>query len=226
MPLTVVTCTGGRPELFALCRKWVLRQTVQPARWIVTTDYGDQPFAPEADVLAIPESYEMPPTTSPSAALRAISFAIQQAGDGTDVVVMEDDDWYGPDYIKNVLSTKHWCSHQGSMYQFHLPSQRMHYGRYAEPVEGMLAYKAGNQARILKWLTDRKEGEKLDSEPIAMRQLAQIKGVGFGLPGRTGATRKHITAHRKVQIMGPDPKWRTFRSFVGADAESYLTLLR
>lgn len=223
--LTAITCTGGRPDLFALCRRWMLRQTVQPDRWVVTTDAGDAPFAPEAEVFSIPESYEHPPCRSQSSALRALSFAMSLVDNNTDVVVFEDDDWYGPRYIESVF-TDAWASHQSIMEMFHLPGSRYATGPYPDPVEGMLAFRAGNIDRVRKWLLTHPR-PPLGSTPIAdMHQLAQIKGVGFGVPGRRGATRKHISGHRKMRGMAHDPDHARFRQVVGADADAYLQLLR
>lgn len=226
--VTVVTCTGQRPELFALCRKWVLRQTRKPARWLIVVDCDDTPDAPEAEIQRLPDSFTIPPCSHPSAALRAISYALTLVSDAHDVVVMEDDDWYGASYIEEVLAPPCAFSHQRRMYQCHLPAERYSVCDYPEPVEGMLAFKAGNAERIRSWLLRRPHGDSLqhESEGIEMSQLVQVKGVGFGLPGRTGATRKHVTEHRKVQIMQPDPGNKTFQRLVGVDAHSYLSLLK
>lgn len=222
----VVTCTGGRPELFALCRRWVLRQTLPPDRWLVTTDCDDLPHAPEAEVVRIPDSYVPPPCKHMSPALRAITFAMQHIGDDADIVVMEDDDWYGPRYIETLLSAPHWCNHQKTLYQCHLPAEKvLKIETIEEPCEGMLAFKKGHRQRVLDWLVSRADGAKLDSRPLDMQQLVQVKGVGFGLPGRTGATRKHVPDHRKVKNMRADPGSTKFRQLLGADADAYLSLL-
>jgi len=226
--VTFLTCTGGRPELFALCRRWVLRQTVQPTRWVVTTDCDDLPHAPEAEVIQIPKDYVHPPCDNVSPALRALSFGIQQMDDDSHVVVFEDDDWYGPRYVETLLAADHWCPYQENIGQFHLPTSKFNYSLYtAGPVEGMLCFSPGNRDRILNWLMTHPRPPLLKSKRVPMCQLVQVKGVGYGLPGRAGQTHKHVTNHRKVKIMQPDPDHRKFRSLVGEeDAQAYLSLLQ
>ena len=38
MELTILTCTGDRPEQFRHCEVYVARQTLQATRWIVVDD--------------------------------------------------------------------------------------------------------------------------------------------------------------------------------------------
>jgi hypothetical protein len=35
---TVITPTGDRPETFALCERYLYRQTLKPSKWIVVDD--------------------------------------------------------------------------------------------------------------------------------------------------------------------------------------------
>lgn len=221
--ITVVTCTGGRPELFGLCRRWVLRQKVQPTRWIVTTDFGDEPFAPEAEV------YAVPPRRRAHAAIMAahsMAFALSLVGDDSRVVVMEDDDWYGPRYIEHLVGADGWCSHQSMVHMYHLPSKRYSLRRYVDPVVGMLSFKAGNVRRIAEWMSTVPRPPLGSVGVESMMQLVKIKGVGFGLPGRAGATRKHITGHEKIASLEPDPELSLFRNLLGPDAEDYISLLQ
>jgi hypothetical protein len=43
--VTLLTVTGGRPEAWGLCKRWMAAQTVQPDRWIIVDDVGDVPEA-------------------------------------------------------------------------------------------------------------------------------------------------------------------------------------
>ena len=223
MNLTVVTCTGGRPELFSLCRKWVLSQVMCPTRWIVTTDFGDSPHAPEAEVFKIPKG--LMPDVRP--ATRALAYALGQVDDGSDVVVMEDDDWYGPEYISTLMGTGKSVAHQSKVSMFHLPTSRYRDDDYDSPVEGTLFFRAGMKPAALNWLLKwtKKDRKPFPSFPVEMNQVVQIKGVGYGLPGRPGQTIKHITENKKVKEMLPDDGHKKFRWLLGRDADDYLKLL-
>lgn len=96
MRLSLLTCTGGRPEAFALCEKWMARQTVPWHQWVVVDDclpttkttLGQQRVEPR------PEWHLGQITLGRNlrAGLKAIT--------GDCVVVVEDDDWYSPDYLE------------------------------------------------------------------------------------------------------------------------------
>jgi hypothetical protein len=101
-PFTVVTLTGDRPEVFALCRKYLARQTIKPTQWVVVDD-GVVPLDPKH--MAIPgvslfyiRRNKLPTdpahtlTTNLQAALLVVS---------TDrLIFMEDDDWYASTYLE------------------------------------------------------------------------------------------------------------------------------
>lgn len=225
MKLTVVTCTGGRPELFALCRRWVERQTMAPTRWLVTTDCGDHPDAPSADIVRIPDDFDVAQVGTPSRATRALVYALRLVEPDSAVVIMEDDDWYGPRYIAELMASPRWMSHQLSMWLYQVPSRQYVNVDYPMPVEGMLGFKAGNVSRVIEWIL-KKPRPPIDSDPLPMQQLVQIKGAGFGLPGRRGATKKHIPGHHKLKGLHEDLDLSVFRSLLGDDADAYLRLVR
>ena len=93
--VTVITCTGDRPESFALLQKWMAKQTVLPKQWIVVDD-GREPLKKTVGF----EYIRREPTISDythtlclnlEKALAAVNY--------NKIVIMEDDDWYDPTYI-------------------------------------------------------------------------------------------------------------------------------
>ena len=75
MKITAVTCTYERPQAFALCERYIARQTRAPDQWLVLD--GPEPMGTKL--------------------LNAIKGG-KIEGDG--VVVWEDDDYYTPGWIK------------------------------------------------------------------------------------------------------------------------------
>lgn len=77
MKVTAITCTYQRPEAFALCEKYLKRQTRQPDQWLVL----DGPEAMRQKVRDCIERIE-----------------------GDIVVFVEDDDHYRPDWIESCVA--------------------------------------------------------------------------------------------------------------------------
>lgn len=96
MKISVITPTGGRHLSFKLCELWMSRQKRKPDEWIVVDDYLEptktfmnqkiirpQPFWKNGDITLA----------------RNIIKGLEVAT-GDIIFIMEDDDWYHPDYIE------------------------------------------------------------------------------------------------------------------------------
>jgi GT2 family glycosyltransferase/SAM-dependent methyltransferase len=94
--LTLITPTGDRPEAFALCERWMAHQrfagTIQ---WIVVDD-GRQPTACKAGQLLLRRE---PVATDPPHTLAANLRTALPHVRGRRVLIIEDDDYYGPGYL-------------------------------------------------------------------------------------------------------------------------------
>ncbi len=104
MNLSVVTCTGDRPEAFALCERWMARQTLQPIQWLILDDGTSPIFSrhPKQEHIYCPEFL------GPESLVKKIHYAIEQnliKGDA--VVFFEDDDWYAPNYLEVMHARLH-----------------------------------------------------------------------------------------------------------------------
>ena len=94
-PYTIITPTGDRPITFALCCQYVQRQTVPPTEWIVVDD-GKEPMS----VPSLPwikyvrrQNREFPKHSLTKQMVKALQYVTTDR-----VVIIEDDDWYSPDY--------------------------------------------------------------------------------------------------------------------------------
>lgn len=99
-PTTVITPTGDRPEAIALLRRWMAKQTLKPKQWIIVDD-GKKPLpmVHEAQVIRREPRFNDDPCTL-GANLRAAIPHIKH----DKILIMEDDDWYGPDYIETMAA--------------------------------------------------------------------------------------------------------------------------
>lgn len=234
MKFAVVTCTGGRPELFALCKRWVERQTRKPDHWFVVSDFGDvitglPDYASFHAVPPMPEHYKGPRNHEPAWAL---TYALNLVPEGWASIPMEDDDWYAPHHCEILmqhLERGSLVSYGDEVYYFHLPAQRWSYRPGENPTEGCVGIHPEGKARYLSAMLDSLQGkERWDPKDGIYKGFTKvdIKGVGFGLPGRSGTTSRHDPNHKKARIMRPDPGNRKFRELVGKDADAYLSLVR
>jgi len=101
IPFTIITPTGDRPIPFALCCQYVQRQTVLPAEWIVVDDGREGP----TQVPDLPwvkyirrQNREFPNHSLTMQMVRAL-----QEVTTDHVIIMEDDDWYSPNYCEYML---------------------------------------------------------------------------------------------------------------------------
>lgn len=107
MSLTLITPTGERPEAWALCQRWMARQTYQgPVRWIIVDD-GEKAqdvdfWRPGWDVTVLrPRPHWQPGQNTQARNFRA---ALDIIGPDAWVAIIEDDDWYSPVWLDRVES--------------------------------------------------------------------------------------------------------------------------
>lgn len=233
MKYAAVTCTGGRPELFELCKRWVMRQTLQPEVWIVTTDTGEKlsglpPFAVQHEVGKVPDSYVT--ALSYRQANWALYSACKLVPEGLAMVVFEDDDWYHQDHARLGMEfmerTHRPLAFPKQRLCAHIPVQR-----WTKVQDRAHAWEMCHQvsAKFLPfWREEIMQYGMLSPIECFYDGLtcAEIKGVGFGLPGRTGVTVRHNPVSNKIRKLWPDPGWRELRAVLGADLDLYTRLLR
>jgi hypothetical protein len=94
--VTVITCTGDRPEVFELCRRWVKNQTRQPKQWIVV----DDGYVPLLNTRGFEYHRRVPTDKDPSHTLCLNLIVGVEKAVHDKIIIMEDDDWYDPTYIE------------------------------------------------------------------------------------------------------------------------------
>jgi len=101
--IIAITCTGARPEAFALCEKYMARQTVQPDQWLVVDDCAPATKCTmgQTVIRPAPRWPEFPePNTQHRNMMAAVDYIRRGRANSTDkIIFFEDDDWYAPDYI-------------------------------------------------------------------------------------------------------------------------------
>jgi predicted O-methyltransferase YrrM len=103
---TLITCTCDRPEAFAICEKYIARQTLKPVQWIVLDD-GTVPVRPTMGQTHV----YLPECRGPGSMVSKLRQLLSSdiiAGDA--VAFIEDDDAYTSDWLE-------WCSIQLDKYE-------------------------------------------------------------------------------------------------------------
>jgi len=99
---TVITPTGSRPEAFALCEKWVAQQTLlshsHSWEWLVADD-GQIETPCTMNQIKIPVQLNNTLVSSQFSNLTALL----KYAKGRYIIVVEDDDYYGPHHFANVV---------------------------------------------------------------------------------------------------------------------------
>jgi len=231
MKFAAITCTGGRHELFRLTQRWIERQMRLPDLWIVVTDNGDvidklPPWATFAQVPPRPASWDFPGYPIPAWSL---SCALQMVPAGYAAIPMEDDDWFSKVHCSTIMSKLeqgHMISYGDEVYYFHVPAQRWQFRKGEHSTEGCIGL---HPDAIERWRLSLPSDPRWNPADGVYRGFTKvdIKGVGYGLPGRHGTTNRHNPKHKKGMIMRPDPHHLRFKKAVGAvDAQCYINLCR
>jgi hypothetical protein len=98
MKISLLTPTGGRPEAFKLCERWMKRQTIQPYEWIVVDDFE----TPTKCTMGQKIIRRTPYWQTKENTLQLNLIEGLKAVTGDIVLIIEDDDWYHPNYIENM----------------------------------------------------------------------------------------------------------------------------
>jgi cellulose synthase/poly-beta-1,6-N-acetylglucosamine synthase-like glycosyltransferase len=99
--IAAITLTGDREEAFGLCRRWMENQTVQPYTWIVVDDGKTKMKSVPKNCLYIRRE---PQTSDPKHTLILNMKEALKVLDAEYIVIMEDDEYYAPDYISQMLN--------------------------------------------------------------------------------------------------------------------------
>lgn len=240
MKLSLVTCTCDRPEAFALCERWMSRQTLAPLEWLVLDD-GEKPIVPTRGQ----QHFRLPECRGPLSMLRKLQwlFNHQDQVRGDAIVFIEDDDWYHPEYLERVnarllmadvigegraiyynVEDRWWFIHS-NMEHASLCSTAIHRDEWKHAAL-VLSAGTNNFIDMKLWRYFRQNGIGQVFDPNEGGRFT----IGIkGMPGKRGYGVGH---KRTMKPGGDDPtktivfdrEWVKLRSLLGADAQSYIDL--
>ena len=224
--ITAITPTGDRPLAFALCQRWMSQQTMKPDQWLVIDD-GAVPLEPVISMDYVRrERRPEDPIVTLIANLRMALPLIR----GDMIVIIEDDEYYAPGYIRAMadqLAAHEVVGIRCSKY-YHLPTGKWanigNRGHASLAETGFRAsflpafdkeLRGDTYLDIRLWRSIGKRGYLFGDE-----QSSLYLGIK-GLPGRPGIG----LGHNPRMYRAIDPHRAILRQFTGTDSRIYLDIL-
>lgn len=225
--LTLLTATGARPAAWALCERWMARQDYTgPVRWIIVDDGPEpQPVTFQREgwqlVLVRPSPHWAPGQNTQA---RNLLKGLAAVGPEERLVIIEDDDWYAPDWLTTVAAELEHAELVGEhRARYYNVEQRR--GRQLANTGHASLCSTAMRGSALRDFADacRSRPKFIDLElwrrPRERRLFGGHRVVGIkGLPGRGGIGMGHDPDFKGEA----DPCGSLLRDWIGADAEVYL----
>lgn len=231
--LTVITLTGGRPEAFALLRRWIHRQTFSgPVRWIVIDDC----WPPTSIGVAPPnwavETIRVTPHWRPgeNTQMRNLKLALSIVGDDELVTFMEDDECYAAGWLDRVAREMALRPIVGQRMcrKYNLATRR--YRELLAPTNASLCATAvtGAPLAALRNIVATTERRIVDRHLWRMFPTGRLFSGSYvtslkRMPGRDGIDSGHRADFGDGE---DDAEASTLRRWLGADFEHYERFIR
>lgn len=212
--ITAITPTGGRPQALALLDHYMTRQTCQDFRWVVLDDCDPQTSPPNRADKIIRPAWRWNYNNTQH---RSMLELLKEPGP---VVVVEDDDWIHPDWIrvtKDRLET-HDLVGERRTYYYHVYSRT--WRRMKNRAHSSLCATACRDRAKDELIQVCREGHRMidhalwRKHPGKLYDTAYVVGIK-GLQGRPGIG----VGHR--MIGEPDKDMAKLRDLIGDDYRHY-----
>jgi len=228
MRITALTCTGDRPEAFALCEKYMARQTLKPFQWIVVCD-GKTPTKCNMGQ----EFYYRPNYVGPESLKNKVREVVtSRMVKGDALQFFEDDDFFDPRWLE-------FCAEKLEKYDMIGEGRAIYHnirGRYWNRHDNMnhaslcstairtsmLAAVSASCSNPNRWIDD-----MLWQKPHLIKKVfdplhtnsGKPLTVGIkGMPGRVGYSWQHV---RRPIEASDDLDLEYLRYLIGDDAKFY-----
>lgn len=231
--VTLITCTGDRPEAFRLCEHYMARQTHQDFNWIVVDD-GETP----TETTKGQQYIRLEPAKSPPESFRRNLSVGLSAASAKKVLFIEDDDLYLPFYVELMcrlldrweiagegrcryyhVGYRMWKEHTNTAHAS-LCQTGMRVGPVTAKFLGMLRSSGRpQQADGSIWKRQGIEEEKKFLIPCSTQVIATK-----GLPGRKGLGIHHTYEELQQNGYQDDPHLQLLTRWAGDSAANYASM--
>lgn len=221
--IKLLTTTGGRPEAWELCKRWMRQQTLQADAWIIVDDCpvpSDMSGITVPTMLVRPQPFWQPGENTQARNLLA---ALESVNHDDIVIIIEDDDYYAPTYVHSMVE---WCKRyelvgeRNALY-YHIGKREY---RYCGNTSHASLCATAMRGKVINFFAQicRTNRKFIDIE--LWRKYRGTKKlfdthmtVGIkGLPGRAGIGGGHRMNGK------PDPNGELLKKRLGDDAAAYI----
>lgn len=218
--ITLITPTGGRPEAFALCEQYVGRRNTDLAiQWIVVNDYDDAPHLMATDIIRPHPRWKEGDKTLG----RNIKAAVE-AVQSDFVLIIEDDDWYSPEYIQHYYNKLQLVELYGQGAARYYNVATTQYMIHTNRKHASLC-QTGIRIEALKKHLYCFDGDypfhdlELWKIPVT-KQVDPMSNLCIGIKGMTGRAGLGM-GHRQDLSLTKDREYVMLRQWIGEDVENY-----
>lgn len=221
--ITLLTCTGDRPELFRRLERWMLRQSLRWTDWIVVDD-GYEPTACTLGQRYVRLPAGRSPADSFATNMEAAFREHERLRNSDFVFVIEDDDWYGPNYLASLAVglMEHDLAGERRLPMYHVAGRAYRTcGNRNYATLCATAFRAAVIPQILP-LIDRGD-TSLDCRiwyRVRGSKLLRRTGHCVGLKGQDG--RRGLSNGHSPAGFHPDPEGAMLAKWIGGDASEVL----
>lgn len=227
--VSLITCTGGRQEAFSLLESHISKQTFKQFEWIVVDD-----CLPVTTCTMQQKYYRGPDLWEPGTNTQRanMNLALEKA-QGEFIFVIEDDDYYAPQYLAQMMSCFTNSMAVGlsnsKYYKVDMPGWKT-MKNYEHASLSQTAFNK-NILPIMKWALhsghfyfDIEFWKELKKRDIAYTLIANSTlSVGIkGMPGRDGLT----PSHKDSKGYMVDTSYTTFKKWLGSATLQYESFLK
>ena len=222
--LTLLTPTGNRPQAWKLCQRWMLAQDyTEHVRWIVVDDGTDaQPitFSRRGWTMLVIR----PPAMRGNSQSRNLLAGLEEAGHGP-LAIIEDDDWYGPNWLSTVARELQGAELVGECRARYYNVERRCGRQLQNTAHASLCSTAMQGAAIDAFVSSCMRQQTFIDLDLWSRFHSSAhlftghRVVGIkGMPGRHGIG----SGHKRDFVGQLDPDGHLLRDWIGYDADAYL----
>lgn len=231
MLVSLLTPTGDRPFAFDLCERWMQRQDYQgEVEWVVVDD-GPTPTPTTGDQLV---HRPIPFWQQGQNTQRRNLLAGLEICSGEVILIIEDDDWYAPAYVRTMVDLSRQAPLFGICCNCYYNVSFLTYTQFTNNRHASLCGTGfcRSELPIVREAIERAAGDHVhidmkiwgmskDSVLIADAASTPLVVGIKGMPGRAGTADGHgIASYYK-----PDPDMVQLREWIGDDVKAYSLFL-
>lgn len=227
--ISIITCTGGRPEAFSLLEKYISNQTFKDFEWIVIDDVH-----PPTKCTKGQKYFRGPELWSPDNNTQRVNLNLAlEKVTGDFIFIVEDDDYYAPTYLQQMLNAFTNSSIVGlsnaRYYRVNMPGYAIlrnyqHASLSQTAISKTLLPMLKRAVNSGQFYIDIELWKKCREEQVPMTLIGNTNlSIGIkGMPGREGLT----PPHKENNGFFYDAGHKVLSSWIGSAAQNYVPYLK